>query len=76
MIVAIGAHNAVVRRQGVEREHVQAVLPSVVLVCVLMCVLVHVLVCVLPCALSNALLINLGVAGLGARVQSSVARPC
>ena len=49
LIIAIGAQNAFVLRQGIKREHVLAV--------------------VLVCALSDALLITLGVAGLGALVQ-------
>ena len=49
LIVAIGAQNAFVLRQGLKREHVGAV--------------------VAVCALSDALLITLGVAGLGALVQ-------
>ena len=53
LIVAIGAQNAFVLRQGLKREHVLAV--------------------VLVCALSDALLITLGVAGLGALVQQSPA---
>lgn len=51
LIVAIGAQNAFVLRQGIQREHV---LPVVAV-----------------CALSDALLIALGVAGLGAWVQGS-----
>ena len=51
LIIAIGAQNAFVLRQGIKREHVLAV--------------------VLVCALSDALLITLGVAGLGALVQGS-----
>jgi len=51
LIVAIGAQNAFVLRQGIKREHVLAV--------------------VLVCALSDALLITLGVAGLGSLVQRS-----
>jgi L-lysine exporter family protein LysE/ArgO len=51
LIVAIGAQNAFVLRQGLKREHVLAV--------------------VLVCALSDALLITLGVAGVGALVQAS-----
>jgi L-lysine exporter family protein LysE/ArgO len=51
LIVAIGAQNAFVLRQGLKREHVLAV--------------------VLVCALSDALLITLGVAGLGTLVQQS-----
>ena len=53
LIVAIGAQNAFVLRQGIKREHVLAV--------------------VLVCAFSDALLITLGVAGLGALVQRSPA---
>jgi L-lysine exporter family protein LysE/ArgO len=53
LIVAIGAQNAFVLRQGIKREHVLAV--------------------VLVCALSDALLIALGVAGLGRWVQQSPA---
>ena len=49
LIIAIGAQNAFVLRQGIKREHVLAV--------------------VLVCAVSDALLITLGVAGLGALVQ-------
>jgi L-lysine exporter family protein LysE/ArgO len=49
LIVAIGAQNAFVLRQGLRREHVLAV--------------------VLICALSDALLITLGVLGLGSLVQ-------
>ena len=49
LIVAIGAQNAFVLRQGIKREHVLPV--------------------VLVCALSDALLITLGVAGLGTLVQ-------
>ena len=49
LIIAIGAQNAFVLRQGLKREHVLAV--------------------VLVCALSDALLITLGVAGLGTWVQ-------
>jgi L-lysine exporter family protein LysE/ArgO len=51
LIIAIGAQNAFVLRQGLKREHVLAV--------------------VLVCALSDVLLITLGVAGLGALVQTS-----
>ena len=51
LIIAIGAQNAFVLRQGIKREHVLAV--------------------VLVCALSDALLIALGIAGLGALVQGS-----
>lgn len=50
LIVAIGAQNAFVLRQGLRREHVWAV--------------------VLTCAASDALLISLGIAGLGAAVAS------
>ena len=53
LIIAIGAQNAFVLRQGLKREHVLAV--------------------VLVCALSDALLITLGVAGLGTLVQQSPA---
>lgn len=53
LIVAIGAQNAFVLRQGIKREHVLAV--------------------VLVCAVSDALLITLGVAGLGTLVQQSPA---
>ena len=53
LIVAIGAQNSFVLRQGIKREHVLAV--------------------VLVCALSDALLITLGVAGLGTLVQDSPA---
>lgn len=49
LIVAIGAQNAFVLRQGLARRHVLPV--------------------VLVCALSDALLISLGVAGLGRWVQ-------
>jgi len=51
LIIAIGAQNAFVLRQGLKREHVLAV--------------------VLVCALSDALLITLGVAGLGTLVKQS-----
>jgi L-lysine exporter family protein LysE/ArgO len=51
LIIAIGAQNAFVLRQGLKREHVLAV--------------------ALVCALSDALLITLGVAGLGTLVQHS-----
>lgn len=51
LIVAIGAQNAFVLRQGLARAHVLPV--------------------VLVCALSDALLITLGIAGLGALVQAS-----
>lgn len=50
LIVAIGAQNAFVLRQGLARRHVLPV--------------------VLVCALSDALLISLGVAGLGRWVQA------
>ena len=53
LIIAIGAQNAFVLRQGLKREHVLAV--------------------VLVCALSDALLITLGIAGLGTLVQQSPA---
>jgi L-lysine exporter family protein LysE/ArgO len=53
LIVAIGAQNAFVLRQGIKREHVLAV--------------------VLVCALSDALLITIGIAGVGALVQRSPA---
>jgi len=53
LIVAIGAQNAFVLRQGLKREHVLAI--------------------VLVCALSDALLIALGVLGLGSLVQHSAA---
>jgi L-lysine exporter family protein LysE/ArgO len=49
LIIAIGAQNAFVLRQGLRREHVLAV--------------------VLVCALSDAVLIGVGVAGLGTIVQ-------
>ena len=49
LIIAIGAQNAFVLRQGLRREHVLAV--------------------VLICALSDALLIALGVGGLGTLLQ-------
>ena len=49
LIIAIGAQNAFVLRQGLRREHVLAV--------------------VLVCALSDAVLIAVGVAGLGTIVQ-------
>lgn len=51
LIVAIGAQNAFVLRQGLRREHV---LPIVVI-----------------CALSDAVLIALGVAGLGALIEQA-----
>ena len=50
LIIAIGAQNAFVLRQGLKREHVFLV--------------------VLFCALSDALLITLGVAGLGSLIQA------
>ena len=53
LIVAIGAQNAFVLRQGLARRHVLPV--------------------VLVCALSDALLISLGVAGLGHWVQQQPA---
>ncbi len=48
LIIAIGAQNAYVLRQGLRREHVLAV--------------------VLVCAISDAILISVGVAGLGALI--------
>jgi L-lysine exporter family protein LysE/ArgO len=51
LIVAIGAQNAFVLRQGLRRQHVLAV--------------------VLVCAFSDALLIVLGIAGLGAAIHSA-----
>jgi L-lysine exporter family protein LysE/ArgO len=51
LIIAIGAQNAFVLRQGLKREHVFAV--------------------ALCCALSDALLVSLGVAGLGTWVQKT-----
>lgn len=51
LIVAIGAQNAFVLRQGLRREHV--------------------LVVVAICALSDAILIALGVAGLGALIEQA-----
>ncbi len=51
LIVAIGAQNAFVLRQGLRRQHVLAV--------------------VLICAFSDALLILLGIAGLGAAINSA-----
>jgi L-lysine exporter family protein LysE/ArgO len=51
LIIAIGAQNAFVLRQGIKREHVFVV--------------------ALICALSDALLIALGVAGLGTLVQAN-----
>lgn len=53
LIIAIGAQNAFVLRQGLRREH-----PFAVAVC---------------CALSDALLVSLGVAGVGALVQQTPA---
>ena len=50
LIIAIGAQNAFVLRQGIRREHV--------------------FVLALTCALADAVLIILGVAGLGALIQS------
>lgn len=50
LIIAIGAQNAYVLRQGLRREHVLAV--------------------VLVCALSDAILIVLGVAGLGSLITA------
>ena len=49
LIVAIGAQNAFVLRQGLRREHVLAI--------------------VAICAISDALLIGIGVAGLGAIIN-------
>ncbi len=51
LIVAIGAQNAFVLRQGLRRQHVLSV--------------------VLICAFSDALLIVLGIAGLGAAINSA-----
>ncbi len=51
LIIAIGAQNAFVLRQGLRREH-----PFAVALC---------------CALSDALLVSLGVAGVGALVQKT-----
>lgn len=51
LIVAIGAQNAFILRQGLRRQHVLAV--------------------VLICAFSDALLILLGIAGLGAAINSA-----
>jgi L-lysine exporter family protein LysE/ArgO len=51
LIIAIGAQNAFVLRQGLKREHVFAV--------------------ALCCALSDALLVSLGVAGVGILVQQT-----
>jgi len=53
LIIAIGAQNAFVLRQGLKREYVLAVC--------------------LACALSDAVLIGLGVAGLGALIARSPA---
>jgi L-lysine exporter family protein LysE/ArgO len=53
LIIAIGAQNAFVLRQGIKREHVFVV--------------------ALMCSLSDALLVSLGVAGLGALVQKTPA---
>ena len=50
LIVAIGAQNAFVLRQGIRREHIVAV--------------------VLVCIASDLILINVGVAGLGAIVET------
>jgi L-lysine exporter family protein LysE/ArgO len=51
LIIAIGAQNAFVLRQGIKREHVLPI--------------------VLVCGFSDALLISLGIAGLGTLVQQS-----
>jgi L-lysine exporter family protein LysE/ArgO len=51
LIIAIGAQNAFVLRQGIKREHV--------------------FVIALMCSVSDALLVSLGVAGLGTLVQQS-----
>jgi L-lysine exporter family protein LysE/ArgO len=51
LIIAIGAQNAFVLRQGIRREHVFSV--------------------ALICALSDAVLVSIGVAGLGAWIQDS-----
>ncbi len=51
LIIAIGAQNAFVLRQGIKREHVLPI--------------------VLVCGFSDALLIGLGIAGLGTLVQQS-----
>lgn len=51
LIIAIGAQNAFVLRQGLRREHVLAI--------------------VAICALSDAVLILLGIAGLGAIIQQA-----
>ena len=51
LIIAIGAQNAFVLRQGLRREHVLAV--------------------VAICAAADALLITLGIAGLGALIQQA-----
>lgn len=61
LIIAIGAQNTFVLRQGLRREHMLAV--------------------ALICSLSDALLITLGVAGLGALIEHSplllgIARYC
>lgn len=55
LIIAIGAQNAFVLRQGLER----AVRPGA-----------HILPVVLICSVSDALLISAGVAGAGALLQS------
>ncbi|MFY8113336.1 MAG: LysE family transporter, partial [Rhabdaerophilum sp.] len=49
LIIAIGAQNAFILRQGIRREHVFPL--------------------ALICSVSDALLIALGVAGLGALIQ-------
>ncbi|MDR3409715.1 MAG: LysE/ArgO family amino acid transporter [Formivibrio sp.] len=51
LIVAIGAQNSFVLRQGIRREHLLPI--------------------ALFCALADALLIGLGIAGLGALIQNS-----
>jgi L-lysine exporter family protein LysE/ArgO len=51
LIIALGAQNAFVLRQGIKREHVFTV--------------------ALMCSLSDALLVSLGVAGLGTLVQKN-----
>jgi L-lysine exporter family protein LysE/ArgO len=51
LIIAIGAQNAFVLRQGIKRQHVLPI--------------------VLVCGFSDALLISLGIAGLGTLVQQS-----
>jgi L-lysine exporter family protein LysE/ArgO len=51
LIIAIGAQNAFILRQGILREHIGIIM--------------------IICILSDALLITLGVAGLGALVQQS-----